>query len=325
MLLMSLQNQILNLWSKICTVFGRSKDRLEIPQGYNLVKQDVFDNIDYNYWRWNSPNGQIKTNDLKVYWDGVHSMKAENNTLYMSVDYNPKVFRVANLPEWQRRELNYREIPQVKPTEHKPVIDTNPIEASYVPGITRIITHNDLPNLEYTTQYDAINIPYSMGFLHSSVAYKYGIFVIDAKLPKGVNLWPAFWTCGVESWPPEIDIFEGYNTDDTVCPNTHYGTSGDGHKQTHASNIKIPSMYDEFHEYAVHWTKDFIKMYYDGHLVYSVTDKKILNQFSEGHQSIILNCNIESISPIQENPTKTPFLVKNLRIYQEKPISIVAL
>ena len=37
-----------------------------------------------------------------------------------------------------------------------------------------------------------------------------------AKLPYGDNLWPAFWMWSWDSWPPEIDIFEGYTNNKTT-------------------------------------------------------------------------------------------------------------
>ena len=48
--------------------------------------------------------------------------------------------------------------------------------------------------------------------LHSTTGYRYGWFEAKIKLPKGKNLWPAFWMWAWDSWPPEIDIFEGYTT-----------------------------------------------------------------------------------------------------------------
>ena len=41
--------------------------------------------------------------------------------------------------------------------------------------------------------------------------FKHGTFEIEAKLPNGLNLWPAFWMWSWDTWPPEIDVFEGYS------------------------------------------------------------------------------------------------------------------
>jgi beta-glucanase (GH16 family) len=46
----------------------------------------------------------------------------------------------------------------------------------------------------------------------NTTKFGYGYFEIEAKLPTGRNLWPAFWMWSFDSWPPEIDILEGYSS-----------------------------------------------------------------------------------------------------------------
>jgi beta-glucanase (GH16 family) len=51
------------------------------------------------------------------------------------------------------------------------------------------------------------------GMLRSVDTFGYGIFSAEIMLPKGKNLWPAFWLCGSgEPWPKagEIDIMEAW-------------------------------------------------------------------------------------------------------------------
>jgi beta-glucanase (GH16 family) len=48
------------------------------------------------------------------------------------------------------------------------------------------------------------------GLICSVEDFSYGRFEIDAMMPSGSNKWPAFWLWGSETWPPEIDILEGY-------------------------------------------------------------------------------------------------------------------
>ena len=48
------------------------------------------------------------------------------------------------------------------------------------------------------------------GLICSVEDFSYGRFEIEAMMPRGRNKWPAFWLWGSETWPPEIDILEGY-------------------------------------------------------------------------------------------------------------------
>jgi len=65
-------------------------------------------------------------------------------------------------------------------------------------------------NPKYFPELDVIsNI--GTGLVSCTEKFGYGVFSIDAKLPKGKHLWPAFWMWSWDSWPPEIDIFEGYS------------------------------------------------------------------------------------------------------------------
>lgn len=90
--------------------------------------------------------------------------------------------------------------------------------------------------------------------------WKYGRFVINAKLPRALGTWPAIWMLPTDwkygGWPKsgEIDIMEnvGYNPDSIVSAahtgayNGMYGT----HKN---SSIYVPDSHDTFHEYKLEW------------------------------------------------------------------------
>lgn len=54
---------------------------------------------------------------------------------------------------------------------------------------------------------------YGTGIMVSEADFSFGIFEIEAILPTGTGMWPAFWLYSSEDWPPEIDVFEGYSGD----------------------------------------------------------------------------------------------------------------
>ncbi len=54
---------------------------------------------------------------------------------------------------------------------------------------------------------------------YGTFSQTYGYFEIDAKVPSGQGLWPAFWMLPQSgNWPPEIDVLELLGHD----PSTYY-------------------------------------------------------------------------------------------------------
>lgn len=294
-------NKMLKFVSFFTSTFGKTK-HFEIPEGYELIHSDNFEKIDFDYWGRYSPDGFFKTGDIKVYWDSIHAIDVHDNTLELTVEHRPRRFHMDDIYDWQRAELGYREVPG----------DPD----------MRVFDIHNLP--VFPNQNDVIDIPYVMGILDSKKSYRYGIFKIDFMFPKGKQLWPSFWMTGAESWPPEIDIFEGYTREGTIEPNVHYGDCGENHKFTGATRVHMCHKHDRWHEAVCWWEKDFIKIYYDGRLVYKVTDKDVLKWFDNKTLNIILNCNIAywKNGEFEEEPVKQTLKFKNFRIYQKEGESI---
>jgi beta-glucanase (GH16 family) len=97
-----------------------------------------------------------------------------------------------------------------------------------------------------------------------SFSQLYGVFEIQARLPAGRGLWPAFWLLPSDgSWPPEIDVFEflgheattlhvGYRTRTPQDPE-----AGDG------AAVQGAGLTTGFHTYSVEWTPETIVYYLD--------------------------------------------------------------
>jgi beta-glucanase (GH16 family) len=108
------------------------------------------------------------------------------------------------------------------------------------------------------------NYDYTSGMLTTQFSFSqtYGYFEMDAKLPAGQGLWPAFWlipTTG--SWRPEIDTMEVLGSDtQSLWQFSHPAdTSYDSH-----FNTAVPDMSAGFHRYGVDWEPDKVTFYFDG-------------------------------------------------------------
>lgn len=160
------------------------------------------------------------------------------------------------------------------------------------------------------------------GAVRSKLAWQYGIFVYRAKLPSGPYIWPALWMTGSLSWPPEIDLLEGYSNKSgdydggiRLLSNVHMtykGKKDDIGQARHRLPNKITS---DFIDYVIWWEKDFIKLYYNGYLVRHITDRKLLDTMNEP-MLMILGAAVQK----EFNTTnKSPLIIDKVAVYQ-KPI-----
>lgn len=108
-----------------------------------------------------------------------------------------------------------------------------------------------------------------IGFILSKDSYGYGYYEWELLMPKGVGFHNAIWLSGKNSWPPEIDIMEGYSDKKgkwTLSSNIHrQGTPvnpSDGAMQ-HGYLVDP----DLWYTLSLEYTAESIKMYYDGWFV----------------------------------------------------------
>jgi beta-glucanase (GH16 family) len=162
---------------------------------------------------------------------------------------------------------------------------------------------------EFIINNEKIISNYGVGLVSNTTEFGYGYFEIEAKLPTGRNLWPAFWMWSFDSWPPEIDILEGYSSIKkpsyfklplysllgfwNVQTNYHYETK-DGNKsiggKTHWFGFKDPKKH--FIKYGCLWEENRIIFYYNDRKVRTIKDKKILNSLKGTKMNVILNNHI---------------------------------
>ena len=176
------------------------------------------------------------------------------------------------------------------------------------------LQQNDLP-AEFV-------IPWASGLISSKKSFKFGWIEAEIMLPKEEMQWSAFWTSGVSTWPPEIDIFEAYTDQDVenikIQPNIHWGdtSSKKAKKMYGAPTIPVKDPSNRFVKYAVHWTDKFIKFYYDGILVQVCNNHQMLSD-NAADQFIIINNGLQSPTE-KHQPTEGKMVVKNLKVFQKK-------
>lgn len=178
------------------------------------------------------------------------------------------------------------------------------------PKLFRANNNGRLSNLES---------PIGVGLASCKTMFGYGYFEIEAKLPTGKHLWPAFWLWSEKGWPPEIDVFEGYtrNKGDYFKPkinnigwynlntNLHYKCIKTGkNKQigpkTHFFGTKDPSKH--FIKYGLKFTENEITIYYNNKQVRKWTDPNVLQYFKGHKMNVVINNSVtDEVNVLEEN------------------------
>lgn len=202
----------------------------------------------------------------------------------------------------------------------------------YDPSAVEIIYHPDgNDQLVLKTHKNSQYFPHlglksdiGVGLVSNTTKFKHGYFEIEAKLPVGKHLWPAFWMWSFDSWPPEIDIFEGYTRNrkgycrfDITNPlgfwhvntNIHLGNHPDNYSlgaSSHWMGFKNPAKH--FLKYGCEWSPTKLTFYYNQKKVREITDKKVLEEINKKEMNVIINNAVDSGVDIN-NPTNSEFIV----------------
>tara|TARA_B100000963_G_C22453072_1_gene592055 strand:+ start:140 stop:868 length:729 start_codon:yes stop_codon:yes gene_type:complete len=231
--------------------------------------------------------------------------------------------------EWLTRE-RWGEVHPIKPEAW---YDPTAIELKYCPLLEceQLIlkTHK---NPKYFESIDT-EVPIGVGLISCTEKLSYGHYEIEAKLPSGPNLWPAFWAWAFESWPPEIDIIEGYSNNKgsyfnwnidaikgnfwKVQTNIHLGKTPENYSigaKNHWLGWKSPDKI--FNRYSMLWKKEEISIFFNDNLVRKITDKKIMDEISKNKMNVIIN-NMVRPGVNKETPPDSEFIVN---YFKYKPL-----
>lgn len=165
-----------------------------------------------------------------------------------------------------------------------------------------------------------------VGLVSNLNKFTYGYFEIEAKLPSGKNLWPAFWMWSFDSWPPEIDIFEGYTGKNNgyfklftkqfwtfwnIQTNMHFGFSNNKlslKPKTHWFGFKNPRKH--FIKYGCLWLPDKIEIFYNDRSVRIINDPNILKYFKNTTMNVIINNDFDNNININSSNINTEMIIK---------------
>lgn len=168
---------------------------------------------------------------------------------------------------------------------------------------------------------------YSTGMISCIEKLGYGKYELDVIMPEGDNLWPSFWTWSYDSWPPEIDIFEGYSENDNygegkllhdIEPNIHIGDCSANHKTVGAHEtpaLCTMNLTSQFNHFSCIYKPNSISIFYNHIPVYYKCSKKIMKWFNEHElQNVIINTGVSKA--FTDDMLKTlgsPMIIKNFK------------
>jgi hypothetical protein len=163
-----------------------------------------------------------------------------------------------------------------------------------------------------------------VGLVTSKTPLSYGYYRWTFQLPKGPQLWPAIWLSHYKTWPPEIDVFEGYSDWNSkfgkhINTNIHLGNSSETHYGLGAfrNGFLVPKDSDVVME--LHWTKKSIKIYYNHFLVRVITDGRHLRWFNQDpNMWVILNNALRvKIGPDWFLGARKDFIIKKFEYFYD--------
>jgi beta-glucanase (GH16 family) len=113
----------------------------------------------------------------------------------------------------------------------------------------------------------------------SLYARKYGRFEFRARLPSGLGFWPSFWMLGSDfatvGWPAcgEIDVLESRGAVTNQVQGTiHFSGPTNNHLAASALyTMPNQQLTTDFHTYALEWTTNLVRWYFDDQLYESQT------------------------------------------------------
>ncbi len=161
-------------------------------------------------------------------------------------------------------------------------------------------------------------------------AMQYGRIEVRAKVPDGRGTWPAIWMLGTDipqlGWPKcgELDIMEFLGRDSLKVYGTcHWADTFTGKHSSQGKNISVqPPPSADFHVYAIDWSPDTIRFYYDDRMYFTFDINRagsgVDNSFRKPFY-LILNLALGGWGgKIDDAALPQKFLIDYVRVYDER-------
>ena len=161
---------------------------------------------------------------------------------------------------------------------------------------------------------------------------KYGYFECRCILPKGADVWSAFWLMNDGVYEAdgngrdgtEIDIFEsdcyGDLFPNSVTSNLHFDGYGDAHQKHGATQFLLSNNpYEEFNTYGLEWNENEYIFYING----KETLRTDFGGVSQNEEYLILSVEMKGENGIPSQRENAPaedsqFIVDYVKVYQYK-------
>ncbi|MFT4049436.1 MAG: family 16 glycosylhydrolase [Solirubrobacterales bacterium] len=149
----------------------------------------------------------------------------------------------------------------------------------YMPSNTTVSGGSLVQTIRKEKTIDGHN--YTTGMVNSNkrFAFTYGYVEARMKVPSCDGCWPAFWMLPSKTgWPPEIDIFEFFDSDTLKVPyfSSHWKVpTADQEYVTNPFGIWGSDYTQQWHTYGMLWTPDSVQVFLDGVAGPKYTDKAV--------------------------------------------------
>lgn len=143
-------------------------------------------------------------------------------------------------------------------------------------GVNPFSLQNGALDITATPGSNPLNLPYNSGVIttQNSFSQLYGYFEINAQMPAGQGLWPAFWMLPASgAWPPELDIFEVLGN----APTTLYFSTHSTVQATQGTTLNVANVSSGFNKYGVMWGPQTVDLYINGVEVASMATPADMN------------------------------------------------
>ena len=164
---------------------------------------------------------------------------------------------------------------------------------------------------------------------------KFGYFECRCILPKGADIWSAFWLMNDGVYEvgedgrdgTEIDIFEsdcyGDPFENSITSNLHFDGYGDYHQKHGATKFRLKNNpYEEFNTYGLEWNENEYIFYING----VETFRTDFGGVSQNEEYLILSVEMKGENGIPSQRENAPgeeaqFIVDYVKVYQYKDLA----